>query len=245
MTEATNCDNGDPEDTETRFSPKEDSVGAFSSDEVTSAPSTSNESTGERSEKTIKRVLSSYEIGTKLRNLRLKRKIALVDLGKHTGLSASMLSQLENGKLVPTLPTLARIAMVFDVGLEHFFNERRREKLFSIVRADERMKFPDRPGSEQPDFWFECLAFTAHDKSLQAYLAEFPKRGEEQIHEHRHDGSEFLHIVDGSISIRYANEEYVLNSGDSVYFDSSELHSYRGLADNPTRAIVVTTPPRL
>ena len=39
-----------------------------------------------------------------------------------------MLSQLETGKMVPTLPTLARIAMVFDVGLEHFFDFRSREK---------------------------------------------------------------------------------------------------------------------
>ncbi len=70
----------------------------------------------ETGEQTIGRALSSYELGSKLRQLRLKKKIALVDLGKHTGLSASMLSQLENGKLIPTLPTLARIAMVFDVG---------------------------------------------------------------------------------------------------------------------------------
>src|SRR5262245_40793786 len=66
-----------------------------------------NEQVTEDSQTNIRRVLSHYEIGRKLRTLRLKKKIALVDLGKHTGLSASMLSQLENGKLVPTLPTLA------------------------------------------------------------------------------------------------------------------------------------------
>ena len=72
----------------------------------------------ENSQDTIRHILTSYDIGQKLRQLRLRKKIALVDLGKHTGLSASMLSQLENGKLIPTLPTLARIAMVFDVGLD-------------------------------------------------------------------------------------------------------------------------------
>src|SRR5512139_2976705 len=88
---------------------------------------------------TVQRVLASYELGRKLRQLRLKKKIGLVDLGKHTGLSASMLSQLENGKMVPTLPTLARIAMVFDVGIDHFFADRKKKSLFSIVRAGERM----------------------------------------------------------------------------------------------------------
>ena len=69
----------------------------------------------ETSEETIRRTLTTYEIGRKLKYLRLRKKIALADLGKHTGLSASMISQLENGKLIPTLPTLARIGMVFDV----------------------------------------------------------------------------------------------------------------------------------
>src|ERR1043165_5656242 len=93
---------------------------------------------------TIQRVLSSYELGRKLRQLRLRKKIALSDLGKHTGLSPSMLSQLENGKLVPTLPTLARIAMVFDVGLDYFFSDRKGRKLFAVIRAGERMRFPER-----------------------------------------------------------------------------------------------------
>src|SRR5450432_1623337 len=87
----------------------------------------------ENSDQTIRHLLANYDLGAKLRQLRLRKKIALVDLGKHTGLSASMLSQLENGKLVPTLPTLARIAMVFDVGLEHFFADQKAKRVFSIV----------------------------------------------------------------------------------------------------------------
>jgi transcriptional regulator with XRE-family HTH domain len=226
--------------TESRFSERESSTTAFNPAESNETALTSEE----QGEVTIRRVLSSYEIGAKLKALRLKKKIALVDLGKHTGLSASMLSQLENGKLVPTLPTLARIAMVFDVGLDHFFSDRRKNKLFAIVRATERMKFPDKPGSPKPDFWFECLAYSAQDKSLQAYLAEFPKRGSD-VHEHSHEGAEFLHLFDGSIAIHYQNEEYVLNAGDSVYFDASEPHSYRGMAKTVSKAIVITTAPRI
>jgi DNA-binding XRE family transcriptional regulator len=53
--------------------------------------------------------------------LRLKKKMRLVELARHTGLSAAMLSKLERGLLFPTLPTLLRIALVFGVGLDHFF----------------------------------------------------------------------------------------------------------------------------
>ena len=199
----------------------------------------------ESSEETIRRVLSSYDLGPKLRRLRLRKKIALVDLGKHTGLSASMLSQLENGKLVPTLPTLARIAMVFDVGLDHFFADKSARRTFSIVRAGERLQFPELPDSTFPTYFFEVLIFGSMQKAMSAYIVEFPRRDPKDLREHSHDGSEFVHVLEGTLAINYQAEEHVLGTGDSVYFDGSEPHSYGGLSDSLTRAIVVTVPLRL
>ncbi len=224
--------------TESRFSETETVADSFSLDKLNSMAT-------ENPEETIRRVLSSYELGRKLHQLRMKKKIALVDLGRHTGLSASMLSQLENGKLVPTLPTLARIAMVFDVGLEHFFGNKRRKGLFSIVRSDERIQFPDRPDSPTPAYFFECLAFSTQDKSLQAYLAEFPSRLPEEVAEHFHEGAEFIHVLEGSVAVRYEDEEHVLKAGDSVYFNASEPHAYRGVSKRAAKAVVITTAPRV
>ncbi len=192
---------------------------------------------------TIRQVLSSYELGPKLRGLRLRKKIGLKDLSAHTGLSASLLSQLENGKLVPTLPTLARIAMVFDVSLEHFFGDRRPKRLFAVVRAGERIRFPARPDVPSPAYFFECLAYPVPGKELQAYLAEFPMGTDASAQEHFHEGHEFLHVIGGRLNLRYQAEDHSLAAGDSVYFDSAELHSYRGLTESPARALVVTLPP--
>lgn len=198
----------------------------------------------ETSEQTINRVLSGYDLGNKIRALRLRKKISLVDLGKHTGLSASMLSQLENGKLTPTLPTLARISMVFDVGLDYFFGDKKKRKTFSIVRGNERIRFPDRADNPTPSYFFEVLAFSAQEKGLQAYWAEFPKAAAgKALTEHYHDGAEFLYVLEGKLAIEIQNEEHVLKPGDSVYFDASEPHIYKAIAT--CRAIVITTPPRL
>ena len=194
---------------------------------------------------TINRILSSYEVGAKLRQLRLRKKVSLVDLGKHTGLSPSLLSQLENGKMIPTLPTLARIAMVFDVGLEHFFGDKRGQKMFSIVRAGERMRFPERADAPSPSYFFECLAYASQGKDLQAYLAEFPAPPAGSVTEHFHEGSEFLFILDGTLTIRFQGFDHVLKKGDSLHMDSSEPHSYRGMGATGARAIVVTLPPRI
>lgn len=198
----------------------------------------------ESGSETIQRVLSSYELGRKLRQLRLRKKIALVDLGKHTGLSPSMLSQLENGKMVPTLPTLARIALVFDVGLEHFFGDKH-GKLFSVVTAKERMLFPERADMPTPSYFFECLAFSTQGKGLQAYLAEFPKRTPEEVSEHFHEGSEFMFVLEGSLVIRFQGEAYELRGGDSLHMDASEPHSYQGTGKTGARAVVITVPPRI
>src|SRR5271167_2975125 len=66
-------------------------------------------------------VISEKRIGERIKHLRLKKSMGLVELGQHTGLSASFLSQLETGRVVPTLRNLARIAMVFSKDLSYFF----------------------------------------------------------------------------------------------------------------------------
>jgi transcriptional regulator with XRE-family HTH domain len=99
--------------------------------------------------KTLTEGLKPYALGEKLRGLRLKKSMGLVQLGKHSGLSPAMLSKLERGKLFPTLPTLLRIAMVFSVGLDYFFTDERKRYVVAIVRKQDRIRFPERPGGER------------------------------------------------------------------------------------------------
>src|SRR5579872_4742254 len=91
--------------------------------------------------------LKPFAIGEKLRTLRLRKKLGLVELGKHTGFSAAIISKLEREKLYPTLPTLVRIAAVFNVGLEYFFNDERKRHVVAVVRKQDRQRFPERPGT--------------------------------------------------------------------------------------------------
>ena len=70
-------------------------------------------------------------------------------------------------------------------------------------------------------------------------------RPEKEAQEHFHEGHEFLYVVDGALLLHYQAEDHSLNAGDSVYFDSSEPHSYRGLTGSSAHAVVVTLPPRI
>ena len=191
---------------------------------------------------TLAKGLSGYRIGEKLRALRLRKKIGLVELGRHTGLSAAMLSKVERGKLFPTLPTLLRIALVFSVGLEYFFSDDQKRHVIGIVRQGERRRFPDRPEGKDVSFFFESLDFTAVERKLNAYYAEFQAVALGKARPHHHPGAEFLSVLRGRLEIRIGAEEHILESGDSIYFDSSLPHSYKRVSPKPCAAIVVTVP---
>ena len=191
---------------------------------------------------TLAKGLSDYRIGEKLRALRLRKKIGLVELGRHTGLSAAMLSKVERGKLFPTLPTLLRIALVFSVGLEYFFSDDQKRNVVAIVRRTERKRFPERPDGRDISFYFESLDFAAVERKLNAYYAEFQPLPPGRARSHQHPGFEFLSVLRGKLTIHIGTEDHLLASGDSVYFDSSVPHSYRRESRKPCSAIVVTVP---
>ena len=191
---------------------------------------------------TITDGLSRYSIGEKLRTLRLRKSMGLVELGKHTGLSAALLSKLERGKLFPTLPTLLRIAMVFGVGLDFFFTDERKRRVVGVVRGNERLRFPERPGTQDVQYYFECLDYRATERKLSAFLADFQELPAERAKPHQHPGVEFLYILKGSLTLKIASDEYVLEAEDSIYFDSAVLHSYRRRGSKPCVGVIVTVP---
>src|SRR5271163_3521859 len=95
----------------------------------------------------------------KIKQLRLRRKMGLVELSRHTGLSPALLSKLEHGKLYPTLPTLSRIAMVFSMGLDYFFISDHQKHTFALVRKRDRLRFPEAPEADEVSFDFESLDY--------------------------------------------------------------------------------------
>ena len=191
---------------------------------------------------TISDGLEQYSIGEKLRTLRLRKSMGLVELGKQTGLSAALLSKLERGKLFPTLPTLLRIAMVFDVGLDYFFTDERKRRTVSVVRREERVRFPEKPGSADVPYFFECLDYRATERKLSAFLADFQELPPEKLKPHQHPGVEFLYVLKGSLALKIGSDEYLLESEDAIYFDSAVQHSYRRRGAKACTGVIVTVP---
>jgi transcriptional regulator with XRE-family HTH domain len=189
---------------------------------------------------TAERFIAEKHLGERIRRLRLKKSMGLVELGKHTGLSASFLSQLETGRVVPTLRNLARIAMVFSKDLSHFF-ESEPAALFRVHRKKERVRMPQ-TGVDLPTYSFESLGYMVPDRQMDPYYAEFvPLPEQVEPKAHMHVGFEFLYILAGELAVQHGGQETVLGAGDAAYFDASTSHSYRCVGDRPAEAVIVTT----
>ena len=163
--------------------------------------------------------------------------MGLVELGKHTGLSASFLSQLETGRVIPTLRNLARIALVFSKDLSYFF-EPEPKTLFRVQRSKDRIRLPQ-SGTDDPSYYFESLGYLVPDRQLDPYFAEFlPNMTGRRAHQH--PGCEFLYVVDGELEIVHGEGRHRLESGDAVYFDANTPHSYSNSSNAPAKALIVT-----
>jgi transcriptional regulator with XRE-family HTH domain len=189
----------------------------------------------------VREGLGSYAIGERVRSLRLRRRLGLVELGKHTGLSPALLSKIERDRNFPTLPTLLRIAMVFGVGLEHFFIDPKKKHVAAVVRRRERRRLPERADGGPSSYEFESLDFRANDRKLSGYLAFFRDLPLSKIKPHSHPGAELLFVLRGRLSVRILEESHALGTGDSLYFDAGVAHSYRKEGRGPCEALVVTT----
>jgi transcriptional regulator with XRE-family HTH domain len=188
---------------------------------------------------TAERFIAEKHIGERIKRLRLKKSMGLVELGKHTGLSASFLSQLETGRVVPTLRNLARIAMVFSKDLSYFF-ETEPHALFRIHRRKERVRLPQ-TGVDLPTYFFESLGYMVPDRHMDPYFAEFvPPTKDMEPRAHLHPGSEFLYVLEGELDVQHGEQQCTLAAGDAVYFDASTAHSYRCAGRKSATAIIVT-----
>ena len=183
--------------------------------------------------------IAEKRIGERIKYLRLKKSMGLVELGRHTGLSASFLSQLETGRVVPTLRNLARIAMVFSKDLSYFF-EPEPLTLFRNHRAKDRVRLPQ-SGVDDPAYFFESLGYLVPDRQLDPYFAEFlPKKNGREPRAHQHAGAEFLYLLTGKLDVQHGEVTHHVDAGDAVYFDATTIHSYVCAGDVPATALIVT-----
>ena len=184
------------------------------------------------------------ELGPRLRATRLARGIGLRELARRLDLSPSSISQIETGKIRPSVRTLYALASEFGVTVDEIlFNEpappdggapARAEPGLAIQRAEERPAIQLNSGVR-----WERLMFWG-DEDVEFLEATYEPGGassEDALV--RHNGHEFGHILSGTLRVVVGFDEYVLGPGDSITFPSSTPHRLINDGPESVRAIWV------
>jgi transcriptional regulator with XRE-family HTH domain len=189
----------------------------------------------------IEQQIDDKMIGERIRAMRLKRSMGLVELGRLTGLSASFLSQLETGRVVPTIRNLARIALVFEKDLSCFFKERR----INFRRLARKDRIPiTRKQKQSARFVSESLSSLIPDRHMVPCLAEFHPNGEiVEFTPSVFRGTEFVYVLQGGLEIAASNQRQFLETGDVVWIDASTPRQYLCHGDAKAKALIVTQHP--
>jgi transcriptional regulator with XRE-family HTH domain len=185
---------------------------------------------------------TTYQFGDKFKRVRERQQITLTKLASNIGVSASLLSQIENNRISPSVDTLMAIADELEIDPNYLFQEVKQPRKVTIIRRDERntlkrdgvlyeqLSFPNW-GDTQPPF-----------EAFELTLEPGGQKGSEQF---GHPGQEMGLLIAGEASLQYGNSEYSLSQGDSISFASRVPHILKNTGDTELKAIWIISPPRM
>jgi transcriptional regulator with XRE-family HTH domain len=195
---------------------------------------------GEDWEQQIEKSLQAAGLGDRIRRLRRKRSMGLMELGRLTGLSASFLSQLETGRVIPTLRNLSLIALVFQKDLFYFFEESRQSR-FRISRGSTRTRLALKKGPGS--MISESMSVLIPDRSVVPCIAEFSvAEADASFLPEVFDGEEFVYVLDGSVIFTTASNENRIEAGDVLWADGNAAREYRCEAGRAAKLMIITCP---
>jgi DNA-binding transcriptional MerR regulator/quercetin dioxygenase-like cupin family protein len=176
---------------------------------------------------------SAKATGVRLRQLRTKRKLSLAQVAQAVGISVGFLSALERSQMSGSVGTLRKLARFYKTNILDFFDASGASG--RQVRPDERKILQAGPGVRM-----ELLAWG--NTVMEPHLFRVAPDSESGD-SYAHEGEEFLYVLRGALEITLDDEEYLLKTGDSFYFESSTPHRWRNPGRSETFLLWVNTPP--
>jgi transcriptional regulator with XRE-family HTH domain len=179
-----------------------------------------------------------YDIGSKLKKLRLSKKLTLQKVAGEIGFSPALISQIENNNISPPIATLSRLAMFFGVKMSSLFVEGEEEPKYEVVRKDERKAVPrviSREGTKH-GYSYESFSFKMQDKKMAPFLITLTGDIRDE-NTYSDEGESFAYVIEGTCELFLDGRTIILEEGDSVYFDSSLEHRFR--SKDGARATIV------
>lgn len=174
----------------------------------------------------------SKNIALNLKSIRVAKKMSLDRMAEQTGVSKSMLGQIERGESNPTIETLAKIVS----GLRITFDDLIEEPDESVYQVDYRDMIPTKhlDGKYKVYTYF---SFVKHRK-FEIYMIEIEPGGEYESGSHGEKTEEYLTVVSGTLTMWIDGKEYEMGTRDAMRFDSDKKHIYINRSKEKVTAMI-------
>ena len=175
-------------------------------------------------------------IGPRLHELRTSRNLSLRELGAATGLSATLLSQIERWVTEPSLKSLRLLADYFGQSIATLFQDEASVEVAQVTRPGQRSRL-----AVEGDNGYERLTYG--NGRLEVLLGSL-QPGEASGEEPRsHDAVECAYVTAGELTVEVEDEVLVLAAGEAVTINSLRPHRYSNRGTAPAEFVLSVTPP--
>jgi transcriptional regulator with XRE-family HTH domain len=181
-------------------------------------------------------------IGTEVRRLRKSLDLTVSELGLAAGISAGMLSKIENGGISPSLATLDALAKALNVPISRLFAETEERRDCSFVKGGNGVRI-ERRGTKAGHLYDLLGHSLAGEIGVEPYLITLKRDAVPYTH-FRHAGVEFLYMLTGKVRYRHADRSYVMEPGDALFFDAAARHGPEELIEAPMTYLSIIIYPK-
>jgi len=177
-------------------------------------------------------------VGASARRLRLAQGLTLAELAQSAGISAGMLSRLETGDVSPSLETLAALSTALGSTVAALFrDDGAAASDAQLVKKGEGLEVVRR-GTRRGHTYHLLASDRGPKRVFEPFLVTLTSKSE-VFPEFDHPGTEFIHVLEGSLRYRHGTETYLLRPGDSLTFRGDVPHGPDKLLKLPVRMLSV------
>jgi transcriptional regulator with XRE-family HTH domain len=181
----------------------------------------------------------AVDVGERVKRVREKRGLSLLDISRRTGIDVSLLSEIEEGQSAPPLGTVIKLAKALEMKMGYFISGDELRPFTIVHRGDRKVVSRyDSKRDKHYGYGYESLAPYKKDRHMEPFLVTLqPATTEEE--RSAHDGQEFIFVLTGSMEVRLGEEIHVLEPGDAIYYDSTVPHLVKCHGQETTRILAV------
>ena len=182
-------------------------------------------------------------VGSKIKGLRETKNLSIEEIAERSGLSVEQINSIENDQNLPSLGPLIKIARALGVRLGTFMDDN--DALGPIVcRAADREKdssisFSNDATDARKHMEYHPLAQQKAGRHMEPFIIDINPSDERNFQLSDHEGEEFIYVMEGQVELDYGKEKYVLNPGDSIFYDSIVKHHLHGAPGKSAKILAV------